>query len=334
VKVEEFGFGYPPRAWGRKKGETTYSLNWIPFGGFVRLLGENEEVDDPRSFNAQKWWVRSLIALAGIFNNFVLALLIYGLLFLVTGIPRQTDQVRIEGVEPDSPAAQIGFLAGDYLVSVNEKRFESADEFVDFVMGAKGEELEIVVEREGEQQLFLVTGRQEVEEGQGSLGVVVSSYELYRPVFWKAPFIAFYHGAVQTLKMTKLIMGGMGTLFKSIFLQGQVPKDIAGPIGILQITHQVTQFGLIAILEFMAMLSINLGLVNFLPIPGLDGGRFLFILGTQVFRGRSMKKIELMANQVGFLLLVGLMFAITFNDLKRVVETTAFGQRIQAFWPF
>ncbi len=334
VKVEEFGFGYPPRLRGTKKGETTYSLNWIPFGGFVRLLGENEAVDDPRSFSAQKWWVRGIIALAGIFNNFVLAVVIYSALFLFTGIPRQTDVVTVEGVQPNSPAAEAGIEPGDTILDVDGHAFTDADMFVEYVLEKQGQELSLRLERNGEERVVPIIGRTEADPEEGSLGVVVSAYELYRPPFLQAPFVALYHGASHTWRMTVLISNSLLDLFRNLLFRGQIPQDVAGPIGILQITSQVTRFGLIAVLEFMAMLSINLALINFLPIPGLDGGRFIFILLSIFFKSTSMKKAEQLANQVGFLLIVGLMFAVTFNDLKRILLTTATGLRIRSFWPF
>lgn len=334
IKVEEFGFGYPPRILAKKKDGVAYSLNWIPFGGFVSLLGENRDVDDPHSFSAQPWWVRSVVALAGIFNNFVLALVIYSFLFLIMGIPRMTDQVLVEMVHPDSPAQAAGIEAGDKILTVNDQRFGVATDFVDYVLAHKGEELTLKINRDGEALEFKVTGRTETTPEQGSIGVVATSVEIYRPPFWQAPFLAIYHGAGYTWQMIKLIAGGLGSLFRQLIFFGQIPEDIAGPVGILQITHQVTQFGLIAILEFIAMLSINLGLVNFLPIPGLDGGRFLFIMIRTVLRGQSTKKVELIANQLGFFLLVGLMFAITFNDLNRIIGWAGVGQWLGGLWPF
>ena len=334
VGVEEFGLGYPPRITVKKKWGVNWSLNWIPFGGFVSLLGENEEVDNPLSFSAQVWWKRAIIALAGIFNNFVLAVVIYSVLFLITGFPREADSISVVEVKPDSPAEAVGIMVEDKVVAVDGLEFGTASEFVDYVLAHKGEELVLAVDRAGEQHEFTVTGRTEVTPDQGSLGVVTSSMEIYRPPVWKAPFVAVYYGAKHTWLMTRLIAESLVTLFRNLIFLGRIPEDVAGPIGILQITHQVTQFGLIAILEFMAMLSINLGLVNFLPIPGLDGGRFVFIMIRTVLRGKSTKKVEMVANQLGFFLLVGLMFAITFNDLRRVLTPTGFGQWVGGLWPF
>jgi regulator of sigma E protease len=327
LKVEEFGFGFPPRLISFKRGETRYSLNWIPFGGFVKILGEGGEAEkDPRSFAGQRVWVRAKVVGAGIAMNFLLAWVLLSIVN-AAGVSTAIEEgvalsprarvsesvVTITQVVADSPAAQADVRPGDQIQTVGGKPVADQEAVVEAVGGSAGKETTLSLVR-GDQALEVtVTPRAEPPEGQGPLGIgLVNTATVSYP--W---YQAIWEGAKQTIFMTGQIFIVFAGILKQLFTTGSVGADIAGPIGIAVITGQVLDLGIVPLMQFAALLSINLGIVNALPFPALDGGRLLFLLIEKIRRRKVSKRIENAVHSVGFGLLLILIVAITARDFIR-----------------
>jgi regulator of sigma E protease len=332
MKVEEFGFGFPPRLFGIKKGETVYSLNLIPLGGFVKVLGEDpgaEGEDDPRSFSRQGFWPRLLVLLAGVLMNFVFAWFLFFLAFWVIGSPIEVgpgssvppgvklsqEQLAIISVLPDTPAQEAGFRPGDAIVSVDGTAFSDIGELIDYNTSHAGSEVVYVLRRGGEELTRTVVPRVDYPEGSGPVGFAPALLAI-----GKFPFLAAIPASVVSLfERTGAILGAFGLLIANLFKSGQLAEGLAGPIGIAVLTRDFATLGVVYLVQFTAILSINLAIINALPFPALDGGRVLFLL-IEKARGAKSVKWEHIANAVGFVLLIILMIVVTVKDISRYGE--------------
>ena len=334
VKVEEFGFGLPPRLAGIKRGETVYSLNWIPFGGFVKLYGEDLEdygkngQNQGRAFWAKPISARAGIVVAGVVFNFLLALLAFTAVYSYAGIPEETQRLTVLGVLPDSPASESGIQGGDLLLSVdgiNLTGMQSGEDVVETfsqaVAGKKGTEISLKVQRDESELTYTVTPRVDYPQDQGPLGVAITNVEMVKYPWWQMPFRAVPQGLKEAFGWTGLIIASLGKMLADLFGQGVVPKDLAGPIGIFQITSQVARTGVVNLIQFMGVLSVNLAIFNILPFPALDGGRIIFLVYELVTRKRPKPELERKVNSVGLAFLIGLIALITVNDLARLLDT-------------
>ncbi len=326
IKIEEFGFGYPPRIWGFKKGETIYSINWIPIGGFVKILGENgEEKKNPKSFSSKKISTRAFILSAGVLMNLLLAAVLLSVGFMV-GIPSanygdmddsanfRDEKVQIVAVDQDSPATGIGLDIGDQITMIGGEEVNTLTEVQDVTKEHAGEATEITWKTGGEIHTAVVTPRENPPEGEGPLGISLLEVGLVSYPWYQA----IYKGFEATGNLIVAIVVAIYDILKNIFTGQSIPADIAGPVGIAVMTGQVTRLGFIYVLQFTAILSINLAILNILPFPALDGGRLLFLIIEKV-RGRPVtQKIENIVHTVGFSLLMILMVLITFRDIFRL----------------
>ena len=326
VLVEEFGFGLPPKIWGKKIGETVYSLNLLPFGGFVRLHGEMGEegvIEPKRAFINKSKKTRTAIILAGVFMNFALAILAFATIYSFSGIPRQTGEVKVVEVVSDSPAQTAKVLAGDIVRKVGEQKITSVEQFIGIVEENRGKRITLEVERmrgeKKEVERISLTPRQNPPEGEGPLGVIISSTEIYYPPLWQRPFVGIYYGFKEALFWGVTVVAGLVKILKDLFL-GQAPKDLAGPVGIFAVTSQVAQLGTLAIFNFVGILSVNLAILNAIPFPALDGGRLLFIGLESVLGRRVLPKIEAAIHTAGMIILIFLLLAITAHDIQRLVS--------------
>ncbi|MEX2007420.1 MAG: M50 family metallopeptidase [Candidatus Levyibacteriota bacterium] len=330
IKVEEFGFGIPPRIFGIKRGETIYSVNWLPIGGFVKLYGEDSAgggkvgksqhpvKDIGRAFFARPAWQRALVIVAGVVMNFILATVIISYLFGVAGVPVAGDKVIVAGVSPSSPAEQAGLSEGDVVVSVNDVFIKSPTQLTDYTKQHLGEELRVAVEKEnGETKELSLTPRKQYPAGQGPMGVSVATNIAIKKYPWyQAPVI----GLAESLKTSWMIASSLGTTIFQLVTKAQVPQGVAGPVGIAQLTGQFVQVGPMAVLSLVSILSLNLAVLNILPIPALDGGRLFFILIEMVTRKKVSQKYEGYAHAAGMVLLLGLIALITFHDITRLIS--------------
>lgn len=339
VFVEEFGFGLPPRIVAKKVGETELSLNWLPVGGFVKLFGEDESTDaeylaiqkklgkkfpanflKSRSFQSKSKKVRAAILVAGVFMNLLLAVGITTFL-LTQGVKEPTGKVVVEHVIKESPAEKAGLQDLDRIVSIATKgspltTLTTPSDLIRFVNTHKGEQLDIVVLRKEAWLTITAIPRVDVPSGQGPLGVVITDLEFHKYSWRDAPVKALKINATRARDMFVSLGQTVGRL-----LTLHAPQsDVAGPIGIAQVTGQAVKFGWAAVLELASILSLNLAIINILPIPALDGGRLLFVFLEKILGKRVRPAFERSTHQVGMIVLFILILLVSVNDVMRIVR--------------
>ena len=327
IKVEEFGIGFPPRLMRLfKRGETEYTINWLPIGGFVRIYGENGEgqrVKDERAFWSKPVWQRAVVLAAGVMMNFVLAVTLFGIVYSVLGVPAKIDGVRVLEVGKESPAEAAGLKEGvlikEMLIDGDVKQVESSESFVEVLKNNLGKEVLLRVEVDGEQKEVTAKLRENPGSEEGALGAVVTDTELKKYPWYEMPFRGMWVGFEEAIAWGKEIVTGLGTMIYRLVTGRGLPGDVAGPVGIYQISNQAREAGFLAVLQFVGILSVNLMILNLMPFPGLDGGR-LVLLGVELVRGKKMREdIEGWINMAGMMLILGLMVVITFNDVVRLL---------------
>ncbi len=328
VHVEEFGFGLPPRIWGKQVGKTIYSLNWLPIGGFVKLAGEDEaNLEHKGKVKNQEtyFWARSkkeraAILLAGVTMNFVLAVVITTFL-LGQGVFEPSGRVHVEKVVSGSPAAVAGLQKDDIILSVSSsnkspKSLKLPKELIDFTNSEKGNPIQLTYVRAGATYVVSLTPRVTPPKGEGPMGVAVSDLELHKYPWTQAPVEAV---KINVKRAGEMFTGLADTVGKLV-MRKPVGSDVAGPIGIAQVTGQAVKFGWKAVLEFMSILSLNLAVLNILPIPALDGGRLLFIVIEKLTGRKVNTKFEQTTHQIGMVVLLLLVVLISINDIMRLAR--------------
>jgi len=321
ILVEEFGIGIPPKIWGKKFGETEYSINWLPFGGFVRLHGENTEdsITNPkRAFLNKSKKTRISIVLAGVVMNFALAVVAFAIVYSFSGIPKETDQVKVIEVDVDSPAQDARIVPGDIITTIEKIEVHTTDEFIGIMQENADKRVTLEILHEDEVIKKTIKPRKEYPEGQGPLGVTITNTEIYFPPIWQRPFVGIYYGLKESVFWGKEILNSLGGMVKGVFV-GQPPKDIAGPVGIYAITSKAASVGILALINFVGILSLNFAILNIVPFPALDGGRLLFIGIESIFGRKVLPKIEAIIHTVGFIFLIVLLILLTVGDVKRLV---------------
>jgi regulator of sigma E protease len=322
MQVDEFGFGFPPRIFGKKIGETTYTLNAIPLGGFVKIAGENNENENnPRSFINKSFTARFATLVAGVIMNFILAWILFSIGFTV-GLPTVVEQgqdipahgqirggaITILQTDPNSPAAKAGIREGDSIVAIDNQPLQTTDQVIKYVKSKAGTSIDFHIKRGNQDQDIKVTPRQNPPPGEGAIGIALGNVgRLSYP---------FYYAPIAGLKATWQVIVGTASGFYHLIFQGQGLSSIGGPVKIAKLTGQVTQLGLVYILQFAAFLSVNLGILNILPFPALDGGRVLFLVIEKIRGKRNNAKVEQWFNTIGFALLMLLVLIITIKDVK------------------
>jgi len=322
VRVLEFGIGFPPRARVlRSKGETLYSLNWLPIGGFVKLEGEDgDSSDDPRSFAAQGLPTRLAILVAGVVMNVLLAFVIFSGIAL-GGDP--TIGIRIGGIQAASPASTIGLQSGDVIESIDGGYFGAFDDerIIDALQARAGQTVELGVKRvDGRFDRLTVTlrGADAVKAHQGALGISDLSATTTPVAIHYEPLDAIALGAHRTTQALGLIVGGLGGLVDAVIHRPTEPPPVAGPVGIAtQIGDVFWQLGPVITLYIAGLLSANLAVVNILPFPPLDGGRMLVIVLKRLFGRRISLRAERLTYVVGFVFLFAFLIWITGFDIAR-----------------
>jgi regulator of sigma E protease len=328
IRVEEFGFGFPPRMVTLfKKGETEYTLNWLPLGGFVRMIGENgEDANDPRSFASKSKTWRAAVLLAGSMMNVILPIFLFAIIAMTAGVPEGelTGRIEVLTIEPDSPAAEAGFEAGDELLYFANQRVPNVDELIALIQNFGEREAIVDVEREGERIALTVIPRISDNSQQIKIGVGISDQR--KIVTYDNPFSAFMYGAERTYNLIGFMLVGLSELVGGLFEGTTGGAAVTGPIGIAQVTGEIAKRGkLEELLNLTAFLSINLAIFNLLPIPALDGGRLLFVLLEALRGGRRISaEREGMVHLVGMLVLLGLMAFISIFDLQRLLSGGSF----------
>ena len=325
VMVEEFGFGLPPRLFGKKIGETLYSINALPFGGFVRLHGENSEKDvvyPKKSFLKKSKRKKIAIIAAGVVMNFLLAVVAFAITYSFNGIPKTTDDVKVVDISTSSPAQIAGIIVGDIVRKVGKTSISTNDEFINLVDQSKGKKVTLEIERtinfEKTTKTITLTPREKPPEGEGPMGVVITTTEIYYPPVYLRPFYGIYYGFKDAVFWGKNVVGGFIGVFSSLF-KGHVPQDIAGPVGIFALTSEASKIGIFAVINFIGILSVNLAILNVLPFPALDGGRLFFIFLEGVIGRKVLPKVEAAIHTVGMIILLALLLAVTAHDIIRLI---------------
>ncbi len=315
VRVEEFGLGFPPRLLSIRRGETLYSVNAIPLGGFVKMAGE-EDPKVPGSLASKNIGTRLLVLSAGSLMNFLLPLLLFSIALM---IPHNlvSGQVMVEEVAPGSPATRAGFSPGDTILSVNEKPVNNNGDLHRYIQLNLGKEITILVQHpDATTENVQVIPRWKPPEGEGATGIAVSTSNptiiSQRYPFWKAIPI----GVGECIETFILFKNGIVSM-----IIGTVPVELAGPVGIAQLTGEIARAGISPLLEFAAFLSINLAIINIFPLPALDGGRITFVLLEWIRRGkRILPRTESLVHAIGFIFLIAAMLAITYQDIIRIIS--------------
>ncbi len=340
--VEEFGFGLPPRIWGKKIGETIYSINALPFGGFVKIYGEDrgeaiipkktsleveirEEIAvdknkieiaaeesiierssdfSNRNFSSLPVIKRAAIIVAGVSMNFLLGWLVISIVFNI-GIPQA---ILITDVAQNSPAAEVGLQANDKIIG-----FSNVDEFIKYIDSYRGENVVLKIEREGKEMEIQAMPRLNPPAGEGALGIALAEVGLPKQNF----FVSVWEGLKSSWEIVKIIFITIFNLIKSVFVGKASLGAFTGPVGIVKITAQAGSLGFVYLLQLLALISLNLAVINIFPFPALDGGRLLFLLIEKIKGSPLPVKFERYANAVGMALLLFLMAVITIKDIVR-----------------
>lgn len=312
IKVYEFALGFGPLVWRRKRGETVYSLRALPLGAFVKFAGldrpdnpqDDVDASDPRSFRAKPLTWRIATILAGPFMNFVMAFVFFTVVFVAAGVPVAV----VSEVYPGMPAQAAGLQAGDRVVAVGRTPTETVAEVREAISVSPGKPIAITVEREGARITFQVTPARDPETGQGVIGVLLS--EPWQPA---GVLRAVCTGATFTVDIAKNLLVTLGRM-----VSGRVKPEVAGPIGIAQAVGQTARLGIVNLLYLAALLNVNLGLLNLLPIPVLDGG-WIVLLGIEALRRRPLnEEQEALARMVGMAILALLIAFATLSDIARL----------------
>jgi len=334
IKVEEFGIGYPPRAFGKKIGETIYSINWIPFGGFVRIYGENpdeENIKGLRSFANRPPRQKTAVLVAGVVANFLVAIILFYFLLGSSGFQTYQSQIfdyqfpfgrqenfpAISGVKDGSPADLANIKPFDLVLMGNGKELGDSQEVISFINEHKGEEISLFLKNihTEDEKLVKVVPRLNPPEGEGAIGISISDVS---SLSYNSPIEKMFSGVLHSLNLVDLSGKAMGHLVKISIAERDIKplsNSVSGPVGILAFTKLSMAGGVWQVFYLVAAISLALAMINILPIPAADGGRLMFVLYEVIFRKRAPAKLERNVNLIGFFILLGLLFLVTFKDI-------------------
>jgi regulator of sigma E protease len=330
LTVDEFGIGFPPKLWSFKRGKTEYSINLIPIGGFVRIKGVvGDEKDEKRykdkdSFTSKPFWIKSIILSAGVLMNLVLAWFLLGIGYTV-GLPTAIDEtneaqasnvhVQIIQTVQESAAEQSGLHIGDMILAVNGQDVTDVEQVREFNLAAPSDQVQFEIKRGKEiftQEINLAT----MDGEERLLGVVLAKTGIIKYPWYESIWL----GLKQTVILVGVICVAFYRLLADLIVTGTVAPEIAGPVGIAVVTGQVAELGFIYLLQFTAVLSINLAILNFFPFPALDGGRLIFAV-VEKFRGKPVsRRVEAIIHNIGFTLLILVLLLVTIRDISKIFD--------------
>lgn len=323
LRVDEFGLGFPPKLCSKKIGETKYSLNWFPIGGFVKILGEEADenaelsvADRLRNFSYQPAWKRLLIIVAGIFMNFLFGWVFLSLVFIIGS----SQVLVITDVQGNSPAVLAGLEKNDQILEVAIggeilKNPTKTEEFIDFINRFRGRDFAFKISRGGEIKNLTVGSRVDPPAGQGSIGIGILSAGIERQGF----FTGLKGGFNLTIEAAETIFKAVYRLVRGAPEGSEVLQTVVGPVGIFSIASQANALGFVYFLQLIGLISVNLAVINIIPFPALDGGRAFFILLEKVKGSRFKVRTEKLANAIGISVLLALMALITGRDIWRLL---------------
>ena len=334
MRVDEFGIGFPPKLFGIKRGETEYTLNALPIGGFVNILGENgsdEEAanDSNRSFGAKSKWAQAAVLVAGVIMNVLLAWVLFVIIYMA-GVPTAVSETEatpaaelvITEVISDSPAAIAGIPVGAEITNLatdyNAIPELTPSAFADFTAAHAGEPMKLTYqtgETEENVDLIAATGVLESDSERPAVGLALALVETTQMSF----FEALRSATVNTFNALQAIVIGVSSLLAGALTGSADLSQIAGPVGIVGLVGDAASFGLISLLSFTAFISLNLAVINLLPVPALDGGRLVFV-AIEALTRRPIDPVWMArVNFAGFAFLILLMVVVTFNDVARLI---------------
>jgi regulator of sigma E protease len=313
IPVYEFSLGFGTKLLSTNRNGVQYSLRLFPLGGYVRMAGEEPgDENDPNGFNNRTPLEKIRVSFAGPFMNFVLALLLFIFSFAFIGIPESSDQPILGKVLKDRPAAEAGLKPGDRILSVNQEPVATWSDFTEMIgASSPGEPLNLELERDGKNLSLQVFPDDQGTGGKSAIGVM-NKMNYSKLGIWDSIKL----GLDQTYQLTVLLLSWLVTLFTG----GASTADLAGPVGIVSLVGEAAQIGSVFLLNFAAYLSINLGILNLLPIPALDGSRIVFALVQAVRRKPMEPEKEGFVHWLGFLFLMLLIVIVTFNDILRLIK--------------
>ncbi|MCK4411957.1 MAG: RIP metalloprotease RseP [Candidatus Eisenbacteria sp.] len=325
IRVETFSLGYPPKMIGKQVGETEYRVGWIPLGGYVKMAGMIDESMDggpsitgaPWEFQSKNTWQKLWVICAGVLMNLLLGVVLYTGIAVVKGLPEASGAAVVGGLTPGWPAEAAGLAPGDRIVAIAGMAIENWDDLLEQIHPRAGQEIELVYERGEERHEVLLTPEAHsvevdgVSQEQGLIGI--------------GPEIVFRRGDVGEVLFsgvygtTNVIVLVATNVWKLITFKVSV-RELGGPLIIAKMSGESARRGLVYLVSFIALISINIGCLNLLPIPALDGGQALIIICEGVARRQMPLRVRIALQQVGMVLILGLIVLIIVNDVQRVVD--------------
>lgn len=342
LKPKEFGIGIPPRiigvyksrekkwkfVWGRKEvtdaDDTVYSINWLPIGGFVQLGEDELESDDERHFINKTKLQRAFVLSAGVIMNIILAVVLISVGYLI-GFPQSTrdlnsraivdqEKIQVFQVMEDSPAQNAGLTISDEILSVNNEKIVSETQLQDIVDQNTGKEIEFLIRSGGEEKTLNIIPEIREETNRGGVGISIVTTAMVRYPW----YLALWEGTKTTIFLLGALLVAFYELIRGLIVGGGVSVEVAGPIGIANLTGQFARMGFVYLLQFTALFSLNLAIINLIPFPALDGGRLLFIIIEAITGKKINKKIESSVHNIGFVILLLLILVVTFKDVLKL----------------
>jgi regulator of sigma E protease len=311
IPVHEFSLGMGYKLFSTTKNGTEYSLRLIPIGGFVRMAGEDlGDLDDPNGFSKRTPLEKIRVAFAGPFMNLALALFIFIYTYAFIGIPSISDEPVIGSLVEGKPAGIVGLKPGDRIINIDGKTISYWSDITREIMSSGGKELAVTVARGAETIQYRITPEVD-SSGVPAIGIMGTiNYE-------KQGIInSIKTGFIQTYQLTVMMLGGLWMIISG----GASAADLAGPVGIAQLVGEAAQGGAVFLLSFTAFLSINLGIINLLPIPALDGSRIVFAVVEAIRRKPLEPEKEGFIHWVGFLFVMMIIIIVTYNDIVRLIK--------------
>lgn len=330
VKVEEFGIGLPPKALTLgKRGETEFTLNWLPIGGFVRLFGEDADptlweklnpFERRKSLEHKPAWQRVIIMAAGVVMNFLVGIILFAVIYTVVGVPvEQGSQVYISQVAKNSPAESVGLKLNEVITQVNGVEVADSAQFIEQVADKKGTQVELIVVdvnsdgTRGRERKVMVTPRINPPEGEGALGVgvyTVPIIEYKKKAWYTAPF----YGAVEGFKEA---FGWTRVMVSMLMHPAELWKNVSGPIEVVKVGQEQAREGWMAFLRFGGIISFNLAVFNLLPFPALDGGRIVMVGLEKIVGRKRVARVEKYVNTFGMIVLLLFMGVVMVRDFLK-----------------